>query len=300
MHKVIVIGSVNIDYTIYVDSFPRVGETIHGYNKVSSLGGKGANQALAITRANVENKFLCFLGDDDTSNEIKENFDKYHIDAVPMTIKGVPSGNAFIYVDKDSNNEIIVLSGANFEGSVDVIKKHYDLIQQSEYIVLQNEINPLINEWVIKEFGKTHHIILNPAPGKPLKEELMPYIEYISPNEGELKLITKESDVSKGADYLLSHGVKNVIVTLGEKGSMYFSKERQIKVEPYKVNPIDTVAAGDSFLGFFVSQIASDKDIEYALRFASVGAALSTTKKGAAASIPSYDEIMQCMNKDTK
>ncbi len=291
MHKVVIIGSVNIDYTIYVDEFPKVGETIHGFNKISSLGGKGANQALAITNCHIPSKFICFLGDDGIGLEIKQNFAKYHIDADPEIIPNVSSGNAFIYVDKHSNNEIVVLAGANHEGTVSLMKKHYDLIKQSEYIVLQNEINPLINEWIINEFGSDHHIVLNPAPAKEVKKELMPLIEYITPNEGELKVITGEDDIYLGAKKLLDNGVKNVIVTLGKNGSIYFSKDSQIKVKPFKVDSIDTVAAGDSFLGFFVAALANDKSLNDALEFASAGAALSTTRKGAAMSIPTIDEI---------
>lgn len=289
MSKVIVIGSVNIDYTIYVDEFPKVGETLLGNKKIAALGGKGVNQAIAIKNAGADVSFICFVGKDDTAKQIKEHIAHYGLKTYFNEVD-MDSGNAYIFVDKHSNNEIVVLSGANYVHDLSLIKKYHSEIEESEYIVLQNEIDSEMNEYIIKTYGKTHKIVLNPAPGKPIKDELIPYLYCITPNEGELKLITSVS-FPEGVDVLINKCVKNIVVTLGEQGCFYASKDEQLKVPAFKVKAIDTVAAGDTFLGFFVGSLATGKSIKESLVYASAGAGLSTTKSGAAPSIPSLDEV---------
>lgn len=291
MSKVIVIGSVNIDYTIYVDEFPKVGETLLGKKKISSLGGKGVNQAIAIKNAGGDVSFICFVGKDECGKQIKEHIASYKLDAHINEIDNLSSGNAFIFVDKHSRNEIVVLSLANFVDDISLVEKYDSLIKECEYIVLQNEINEVVNEYIIKRYGIDHKIIFNPAPAKKIKDELIPYLYFITPNEGELALISGEEDIEKGLDKLLNKGFKNIVVTLGEKGSIYVSKEKRIEVNSYKVNAIDTVAAGDTFLGYFVASLSKSKSIEDSLKYASAGAALSVTKNGAAPSIPHLSEV---------
>lgn len=296
MGKVIVIGSVNIDYTIYVDSFPKVGETLLGDKKIAALGGKGVNQAIAIKNAGADVSFICFVGIDECATQIKSHIAHYGLKTYFNEVN-MDSGNAYIFVDKNSNNEIVVLSGANFYNDISLIKKYDSEIKEAEYIVLQNEIHKDMNEYIIKTYGKDHKIVLNPAPGKPIKKELIPYLYCITPNEGELALITGEKDLDKGIDVLLNKGVKNIVVTLGKNGCIFVNKEERIKRSAYRVKAIDTVAAGDTFLGFFVGSLALGKSIKESLRYASAGAGLSTTKKGAAPSIPTLDEVNTFLTK---
>lgn len=290
MSKVIVIGSVNIDYTIYVENFPIVGETLLGDKKIAALGGKGVNQAIAIKNAGADVSFICFVGIDECATQIKSHIAHYGLKTYFNEVN-MDSGNAYIFVDKNSNNEIVVLSGANFYNDISLIKKYDSEIKEAEYIVLQNEIHKDMNEYIIKTYGKDHKIVLNPAPGKPIKKELIPYLYCITPNEGELALITGEKDLDRGIDSLLNKGVKNIVVTLGKNGCIFVNKEERIKRSACRVKAIDTVAAGDTFLGFFVGSLATGKSIKESLRYASAGAGLSTTKKGAAPSIPTLDEV---------
>ncbi len=297
MGKIFIIGSVNIDYTIYVDKFPKVGETLLGKNKVSALGGKGVNQALAATKAGGDVTFLCFVGKDDCGVQIKKHIKNYKIKAFVKTVE-YPSGNAFIFVDNDGNNEIVVASCANYVNDIKILESYKKGIEHSEYIVLQNEIHPDMNEYIIRTFGKTHKIVWNPAPAKKINEELYSYIYMATPNEGELKVLTGKETLDEGIQYLLDKGVQNVIVTLGSKGCIFVSKNETIKQDTFKVNAIDTVAAGDTFLGCLVASLSNGKEMKDALRFACAGAALSTTKVGAAPSIPSLDEINKLLEKN--
>ena len=149
----------------------------------------------------------------------------------------------------------------------------------------------MMNRYIIEKYGHDHKIILNPAPALKLADNLLSSLYFITPNEGELALLTGKSNIDEGARFLLDKGVQNVVVTLGENGCVYYSKDRKLAAPAFKVNSIDTVAAGDTFLGCFVTSLAQGGTIEQALRFASAGAALSTTKSGAAPSIPNLKEI---------
>ena len=293
MSKIIVIGSVNIDNTIYVDSFPRVGETLIGKSKIANLGGKGVNQAIAIVRSGEDCSFLCFVGKDDIGKQIKKEIKIYEINAKIEEVDNLNSGNAFIFVNDKSENEIVVISGANNVNDVSLLEKHQKDIEASEYIVLQNEINPAMNEHIIRKYGKSHKIIYNPAPAKEINKELIPYIYCFVPNEGELLALTQKRSLEEGVKCLLNLGLKNIIVTLGENGSVYASKQERFAVQAFKVNSIDTVAAGDTYIGYLTRGLAQGMDFGNAMVFASKAAALSTTKKGAAPSIPTFDEVSE-------
>ena len=150
MSKVIVIGSVNIDYTIYVNEFPKVGETLLGNKKIAALGGKGVNQAIAAKNAGSDVSFICFIGNDECAKQIKKHVNEYGLKTHFNEVDNFDSGNAYIFVDGKSQNEIVVLSGANYVKDIKLIKKYHSQIEEAEYIILQNEIHPDMNEYIIK------------------------------------------------------------------------------------------------------------------------------------------------------
>lgn len=280
-----------MDYTTYVVCFPNIGETINGISRYIQPGGKGNNQAVAIAKSNkVICTFLGAVGNDKDGKEVINILKGYNLNKYIKQIDEVNTGNATILVDSNGENKIVVVKGANEK----LTKKDIpiELIEENDYILLQNELSSEVNEFVInkaKELGKV--IIYNPAPVREVKKELFSNIDYLIVNEVELKQYCKENDIIKGANKLLANNVKNVIVTLGKEGSILVSKDIVIKVPANKVEAIDTVAAGDTYVGYFVSSLASGYSLKESMKFASKASAITVTRKGSLISIPLGKEV---------
>ena len=213
MKRVLVVGSVNMDYTVYTDSFPLPGETIFGCSRFVQPGGKGENQAIAIAKSNkVVCDFTGAIGNDADGKTIQEVLKTNGVNAHLKVIDGAETGNATIVVNKESENEIIIIAGAN--GLLKLEDIDLKLIEQADFVVLQNEIPEKTNEFIMKkakEFGKI--VVYNPAPYRKFNEELFGFIDYFTPNRIEFKNFTGTDNLKEGTNKLLSLGVKNVIVT---------------------------------------------------------------------------------------
>lgn len=292
MKTILVVGSLNMDYTIYVNEFPKEGETLFGNNRFIQPGGKGANQAVAIAKSGLVNTLMIgAIGNDKDGEEVKNIVYSFGVD-VKLIKKDVETGNATIVVDKNSENKIIIIGGANTSLSIDDID--VSLIEKADYIVLQNEINQAVNDFVINkayELNKT--IIYNPAPYRIIDDDILKKITYFIPNEIELEKYSNMNNVDDGIYYLLNKGIKNVLVTLGTKGSLLKNKKESIKVDAFKVDAIDTVAAGDTFVGYFVSALASGKSEKEAMLLASKASSITVSRKGSLVSIPTLKEIYE-------
>ena len=292
MKTILVVGSLNMDYTIYVNEFPKEGETLFGNNRFIQPGGKGANQAVAIAKSGLVNTLMIgAIGNDKDGEEVKNIVSSFGVD-VKLIKKDVETGNATIVVDKNSENKIIIIGGANTSLAIDDID--VSLIEKADYIVLQNEINQAVNDFVINkayELNKT--IIYNPAPYRNINDDILKKITYFIPNEIELEKYSNMNNVDDGISYLLNKGIKNVLVTLGTKGSLLKNKNESIKVDAFKVDAIDTVAAGDTFVGYFVSALASGKNEKEAMLLASKASSITVSRKGSLVSIPTLKEIYE-------
>ena len=292
MKTILVVGSLNMDYTIYVNDFPKEGETLFGNNRFIQPGGKGANQAVAIAKSGLVNTLMIgAIGNDKDGEEVKNIVSSFGVD-VKLIKKDVETGNATIVVDKNSENKIIIIGGANTSLAIDDID--VSLIEKADYIVLQNEINQAVNDFVINkayELNKT--IIYNPAPYRNIDDDILKKITYFIPNEIELEKYSNMNNIDDGVSYLLNKGIKNVLVTLGTKGSLLKNKNESIKVDAFKVDAIDTVAAGDTFVGYFVSALASGKSEKEAMLLASKASSITVSRKGSLVSIPTLKEIYE-------
>lgn len=290
--NIVVIGSMNMDYVLTTDNLPKKGETIHAIDFKTSIGGKGANQAFAARKLGADVVMIGSVGNDDNGRKIINRMNEVGIDTSRIEIVNTETGNAMITVDNNGNNTIIVYGGANKCVNKEIIDKNEDAIIKADFVIFQLEIPIETVEYGI-ELAKKHNtkVILNPAPAKIFSDNILRNVDIITPNETELVIISGENDLKLGARKLLESGVKEVIVTIGEKGSYYLSNEKEILSESIKVKAIDTTAAGDSFNGALAVAICEGKCIEEALEFSNVVGALTTTKSGAEKSLPYREEV---------
>lgn len=290
MKKVLIIGSSNMDYTLYVDRFPLPGETLSGNSKFVQPGGKGANQAAAVAKTGlVEAHFVTCLGKDTDGTNIKEVLSNLGLN-LHVKETDICTGNATIMVDSSSENEIIIVPGAN--GEITISDIDLNLLKEADFIILQNEIPMEVNEYIIDKSSEMGiKVIYNPAPYKPIKKECLAKLDTLIVNEVELEQSSGYKGIDEGAKFLLDLGVQNVLVTLGKNGSICYSKNNMIRVNAEKVKAVDTVAAGDTYVGYFTSVLATTGDIQKAMEIATKASAITVSRKGSIISIPFYKEI---------
>ncbi|MDI6617811.1 MAG: ribokinase [Clostridiales bacterium] len=298
MKKICVIGSLNMDLVASVERFPEPGETITGKSFNTFPGGKGANQAVAAGRLGADVSMVGKVGDDLYGDMylkvLKENNVKSHGVGIE---NGISTGIAVIEVESTSENNIVIIPGANGKVDVSFIDSKWDVICNCDIFLFQLEIpidTVLYTLKKLKQFGKT--TILDPAPARALPEEIFEYIDYITPNETEIEILTKmkidsEAALKNAAGMLLKRGVKTVIAKMGKKGACIISNEMFEHIPGFRVDAVDTTAAGDSFNAGFAYALSNGNSLKDCVRFANAVGALSTTAMGAQGAMPSIDAV---------
>ena len=300
MGKILVVGSLNVDMVMNVDHMPAEGETILCDGMTLVPGGKGANQACAAGRLGTDVAMLGAIGDDDYGILQLKSLSEAGVEVGGLLKKkDQNTGTAFITVNKEGNNSIVVVPGANSAFRPEDVEANRYLIEQCEIMILQLEI-PLDTVCyaakLAKSLGKT--VILDPAPvPEHFPEELYKYVDIVKPNETELGMLTgieeAQKHLTEAAQVLKTRGVKNVLVTLGGDG-VYINPEsgKEIRIPACKVKAVDTTAAGDSFTAALAAMLLEGESLEAAAEFANRVSAIVVTKKGAQSSIPTMDEVM--------
>ena len=301
--QILIVGSLNMDMVIEMRQMPLVGETVLGKSLSYIPGGKGANQAFAAGKLGGNAVMLGCVGSDEMGEKLTEKLaesgtDTAHVASVP----DVPTGTAVIYVNESGNNSIVVVGGANSACDVEFLKANEELLRASDYVMFQMEIPFEAVFYGIrkaKELGKT--VILNPAPApepEEIPDDIWKCIDFLTPNETETAKLggtndTSEEGIRTGAGLLLQKGVKNVIVTMGEKGA-FFTDGNSGEIYPTrKAKAVDTTAAGDCFNGAFVTGLSEGMEVPEAIRFANLAASIAVERKGAQNSIPGREEVNQ-------
>ncbi len=293
--NVVVIGSINMDVINRVNHHPAPGETIHSNNETQySPGGKGANQAVSASLSGSPVTMLGAVGDDAFGGALIRSLQGYGVDVSSVRTEAGASGLAFITVDSDGENTIILSAGAN--GKVTPTYLNDELLRGAKAILLQNEIPPGTNESIMLKCKENNvPVYYNPAPARVLEERLYSLIDTIILNETEATLISgievkdRESAERSAAD-LIHKGIANVIITLGAKGALYKSAELTENVTAFNVKAVDTTAAGDTFIGAYTASKASGATVKESLVFAAAASAIAVTREGAQKSIPRKDE----------
>jgi ribokinase len=298
MGKVVVVGSTNTDMTVRVPRIPAPGETVLGRDFRITAGGKGANQAVAAARAGGTVVFVTALGTDDfgdraVENLVREGIDVHLIRRVPDT----PSGVALIFVDDGAENSIAVAPGASSELGPEDVQPLAGILGAGDVILLQLEIPLATVEAATRVALKQRaQVILNPAPAQALPDSLLGAVSLLTPNELEVEQLTgvsaaDEDGLTHAAVALHERGVRGVLITLGARGVFASATRASALVPGFKVEAVDTTAAGDVFNGALAVGLVEERSLRDAVRFASAAAALSVTRMGAQASAPWRAEI---------
>ncbi|NLI55497.1 ribokinase [bacterium] len=291
-----VLGSINFDLVIFLKKFPEIGETVKGNSIFFNLGGKGANQAITIKKLNDDVIFIGRVGDDYFGKYLINNLNQFNLDYEIKIDNNLNTGIAIINVDENGKNKIVIYEGANSgvrDEEIDFLK---DRIKGEDLLLMQGEIpfETIVNAVKIAKKSQAK-IIFDPAPAKLEFKNLFPYLTYITPNEVEIQMLTPDiSELDDKIDFLINSGVYGVIVKLGEKGIVYKDRDgRYFKLDAYKVNAVDTTAAGDIFNGAFALCLSKNFDLKYSLKFSQAASAISVTRKGATISCPDYNEVIK-------
>lgn len=292
---VLVIGSMNMDFSTISETLPAVGETVLAHDFKMSPGGKGANQAVAASRLGADVYLIGQVGKDVIGKRIIENLKQQGVGT-----KGIQetseahSGIALIMVNESGENIITVASGTNLNVNEKNIVDNRDLLEQADVVLLQLEIPLETVAYAAKQ--STHaKIILNPAPAKELPKELLKHVDVLTPNEKEAETLTGvEVDSVKTAKEagmkILEHDVKAVVITLGDQGAVAVTQNDTFHINAPNVNTVDTTGAGDAFCGA-LARYLEEKNFQKAVQLAVVAGTLATTKIGAQKALPTEQEI---------
>ena len=300
MNTITIIGSINLDRTIRVKQMPKPGETMHTKEIFSAGGGKGANQAVAAKRSETVTNFIGAVGNDTAGDMMLELLSEEGIDLSGVqTLEKQATGQAYIIVDDQGENSIMIHSGANNAFTPQQVKEHAELIKASDFVIAQFEstLESTIEAFTIaRQAGvKT---ILNPAPAlEEVPEDLLKVTDMIIPNETETEIltgikVTDEASLKTASDHLHQLGIEAVIITIGSKGAFYDVNGRSGIIPAFKVNAVDTTAAGDTFIGAMSSILAKDfSNLEQAIEYGNKASSLTVQRFGAQPSIPYKNEL---------
>jgi ribokinase len=296
--KIVVVGSCNTDMVIKAARLPVPGETILGGTFLMNPGGKGANQAVAAARMGGSVTFISKTGNDVFGKQsvMLYNAENIRTDYIFSDPK-LPSGVALITVDSYGENCIVVASGANASLNPADINKARAEIESGDLVLMQLEIPIETVEYVAEMANnKGIKVILNPAPAQALSDQLLKNLYIIIPNKSEAEIlsgikVTDFETARQAADIISAKGVDIVVITLGSQGALIKEHEEYHFVEAYKVDTVDTTAAGDTFCGTVCVGLAEGRSILESVQMAARAAALTVTRMGAQGSIPYRSEL---------
>ncbi|QAY65126.1 ribokinase [Paenibacillus protaetiae] len=300
MGEVIVVGSINMDLVSKVEQFPLPGQTIHSHDVAFHPGGKGANQAVAASRAGAVTRMIGAVGSDAFGQPLIESLKQYGVSTEGISVVAGVSGLAFITVSGSGENQIVLCEGANGQVSRDRLNSLADSWTEATIVLLQNEIPWAANEAVLERASEAGaRVFYNPAPAAAVPDHALAKVHTLFLNETETEAITGQlpedtASLEAAAGQLLRKGARAVVITLGADGCYYADAEgARLRLPAFRVQPVDTTAAGDTFIGAYAAAVQDGKQPEEALKFAAAASAIGVTREGAQSSVPSREEIEQ-------
>ncbi|CAH0198443.1 MULTISPECIES: ribokinase [Priestia] len=292
MAKVTVIGSSSMDLVVTSNIRPGAGETVLGESFKTVPGGKGANQAVAAARLGADVSMIGCVGEDHYGKAILENFKSNGVSVKNVKpVTDSDSGTAHIIL-AEGDNSIVVVKGANDYITPDYVEKAKEKIKEADIVLIQQEIPEETVEYVAELCQELKvPLLLNPAPARPLKAEVIEQVSYITPNEHEAELLFE----GKEKEEVLKQYPNKLFITEGKQGVRYFNGKKEVLVPSYQVETIDTTGAGDTFNAALAVALAEGMGFEKGIQFANRAASLSVTKFGAQGGMPTRKEVEESL-----
>ena len=295
---ILVIGSLNMDLVVSAERAPEAGETLHGQDFQTTPGGKGSNQAAAAAKLGASTAMAGRVGADEFGARLKNSLTNLGVDtSTVLTDETQPTGVALIIVDAAGENRILLVAGANGQVSPADVGNLRPAIQQAKILVLQLEI-PLETVSAALQIAAECGIptMLNLAPAYPIPDEMLQKITYLVVNESEAGLLSElpvhDLDSAKAAcKALFERGATTIIITLGSQGALLATPHDFYTLPAYPVDVVDTTAAGDAFSAGFAVALLESGDLQSSVAYANAVGALTVTKFGAQASLPTKDDV---------
>lgn len=295
---ILVAGSANLDFVVRAGQIPAPGQTVLGRDFQTFPGGKGANQAVACARAgDVQTAMLCALGEDDFAKPLLASLAGAGVQLHSVGSQQ-PTGTAFICVSDEGENAITVAPGAN----ADLLPAHWPQLTNVSHLLMQLETPiPTVLAFAQAARAQGAKVMLNAAPARALPDELLRCVDLLIVNEGELAtLALSQGDVLTQLERLAKqHGLQDVIVTLGAQGCLALHHGHILKQKAYRVDVVDTTAAGDTFCGALVAALSRGFAMQQCLAEASAASAIACTRLGAQSSIPAREEVLALMKRES-
>ncbi len=299
MVDIVVVGSLNMDLVVRVNQMPVPGETVFGGDLNMICGGKGANQAVAAGRIAGEAAMIGRVGNDSFGQRLLDNLKASHVNTDHVCKGETVTGTAVILVDEHGENSIVISPGENGKVTIDDLEKADAILRDARFVLAQFELPVNVVEALIQKVAHLPaKLILNPAPFRAISQELLSKVDFLIPNEIEAEKLTgikinNVENAKKAAQVLLEWGVQQVIITMGANGALLADLKGIHLIPAYLVNPVDTTAAGDTFIGGFAAALTRNFSLEDATKYGNAAAAIAVTRFGAQTSIPTREEVDQ-------
>lgn len=295
---IVVVGSINMDLVAHTHQIPVPGQTVIGTGFDTTPGGKGANQAVAAARLGYPVSMVGAVGDDVFGQALLDNLKRSGVDTASTARVSGPSGVAPILIADNGENSIVVVPGANGKMDTAAIDRQSDLIRSAGMVLCQLELPIETVAYTLALCADAGvPVVLDPAPAAPLPDAVYNQIAWFTPNETEAAFyLSYQSRAEDAAQQLLDKGIKGVVLKRGSEGAYVAVQGKAAWVKSFPVQAVDTVAAGDCFNGAFAVALlegleTGEFDPWAAARFAAAAAAISVTRQGAQASMPSRAEV---------
>lgn len=294
--KIFIVGSLNMDLVISAPFMPENGMTISGEGFMTNPGGKGANQAAAVGKLG-GNAYMVGCVGNAFGIELKETLQGYGVNTDNVDMDETVSSGIAVIVVVGGDNRIILDAGANANVSKGLVDKAFSQAEAGDFVICQLEIAQDIVAYAFQKAKKKGlTTVLNPAPAAEVQESIMQYCDWFIPNQSEAQFYTgiypdDEASAKACAERLQAKGIKNVLITMGVAGSVCIQDGVYTRANSFKVEAIDTTAAGDTYVGAFVTKLSEGASVQDAMTFASKASSLTVTKKGAQQSIPYRKDV---------